>query len=84
MMHIETLPDGKKRVTRQSPLTGNKNAMDLDISVDQIARFLDPGRTELVQDIFPNLSAEEREFLMTGYTPADWLAMFPKEDDDEE
>jgi hypothetical protein len=26
-------------------------------------------------NVFPNLNADEREFLMTGYTPDDWDAM---------
>jgi hypothetical protein len=34
---------------------------------------------ELIQDIFPELSAEQREFILTGYTPEDWLKMFPPE-----
>lgn len=36
------------------------------------------GRGKLVQDAFPNMSADDREFLMTGITPAEWAAMFPK------
>ena len=34
---------------------------------------LQPGKERrLIQDIFPNLNEDEREFIMTGYTPADW------------
>ena len=29
----------------------------------------------LIQDIFPNLNDDEREFIMTGYTPADWRTL---------
>jgi hypothetical protein len=28
-----------------------------------------------IQDAMPNLSADEREFIMTGMTPADWEKM---------
>jgi hypothetical protein len=40
-------------------------------------------RDKLVQDAFPNMTADDREFLMTGITPAEWAAMFPKEEGDE-
>jgi hypothetical protein len=35
----------------------------------------------LIQDALPHLTNEEREFLMTGYTPEDWVKMFPPEDE---
>lgn len=34
----------------------------------------------LVQDAFPTLSAEEREFLISNYTPAEWHATFGDEE----
>jgi len=33
-------------------------------------------KTTLVQVAFPNMSAEDREFLMTGITPTEWTHMF--------
>jgi hypothetical protein len=33
----------------------------------------------LIQNAFPYLSADEREFLMTGSTDEDWYEMFPKQ-----
>ena len=60
-------------VTRISPLTGNVNKMYLDITQEQIAEWNAPAQERrLIQDIFPNLNDDEREFIMTGYTPADW------------
>jgi hypothetical protein len=32
---------------------------------------------ELIQNVMPHLSADDREFLMTGLTPEDWEEMFP-------
>ena len=64
-----------REVIRTSPLTGNTNTMYMDISDDQINEWNDPNRTRLIQDIFPNLTEEEREFIMTGYTVADWKEM---------
>ena len=64
------------KVERTSPLTGNVNKMFLDITQEQIAEWNAPAKERrLIQDIFPNLSADEREFIMTGYTPADWRTL---------
>lgn len=35
----------------------------------------------MLQDAMPNLSADQREFLLTGYTAADWDEVFGKEDE---
>jgi len=64
-----------REVIRVSPLTGNTNTMYMDISDDQLQEWNDPNRTRLVQDIFANLTEVEREFIMTGYTVADWKEM---------
>ena len=62
-------------VLRKSPLTGKTNWMTLDVTEEQVAEWNNPQRTKLIQDIFPNLTQDEREFIMTGYTIADWKAM---------
>jgi len=62
-------------IERISPLTGNWNKIYVDITQEQIEEWNSPTRVRLIQDIFPNLSEEEREFIMTGYTPADWKEM---------
>ena len=61
------------KVERTSPLTGNVNKMYLDITQEQVEEWNSPAQERrLIQDIFPNLNEDEREFIMTGYTPADW------------
>lgn len=68
---------GTMKITRRSPLTKLYNEMDLDVTQDQINRFDKPKHLrEPIQDIFPNLSASEREFLKTGYTDEDWKQIF--------
>lgn len=67
-------------ITRKSPRTGETNSMDLNITQEQIDNYKSG---TLLQDAFPNLSAEEREFWKTSYTPADWAAMFPPEEEEE-
>jgi hypothetical protein len=65
-------------IRRKSPITGKLNEMDLDITEVQLRRYY-IGR-ELVNETFPNLNADEREFLMTGITPRDWNFVFPPEE----
>ena len=62
-------------VSRQSPFTGVINEMDLDVTPEQLAELRSPDR-RLVQEIFPNLTSAEREFVKTGYTQEDWDQMF--------
>jgi len=41
----------------------------------------------LIQDVFPNLLPEEREFLLSGITPGEWerkIAITEDEEDDSE
>jgi len=61
------------KITRTSRLTGKTSVMDLDITQAQLDAWVDG---ELVQNAMPELSAEEREFLMTGITPDEWDSVF--------
>lgn len=57
-------------IRKTSKLTGIERARRLPITVKQLFRWKEGG--ELVQDVFPHLSADDREFLMTGITPDEW------------
>jgi hypothetical protein len=61
------------KITRTSRLTGKTSVMNLDITQAQLDAWVDG---ELVQNAMPELSAEEREFLMTGITPDEWDSVF--------
>ena len=37
-------------------------------------------RKELIQDVFPELTKEEREFMISGKTPEEWNALFGEPD----
>tara|TARA_R110002153_G_scaffold225641_1_gene378281 strand:- start:34 stop:225 length:192 start_codon:yes stop_codon:yes gene_type:complete len=56
-------------ITRRSPLTGRTNSMLLDLSEGALHAWKDG---MLAQDAMPSLSADEREFVMTGITPYEW------------
>jgi hypothetical protein len=56
-------------VQRRSIISGKVNTMNIDCTEEQLIRHK---MGELVQDVFPNLSVEEREFLISGVTPEEW------------
>jgi hypothetical protein len=64
-----------------SIISGKQNTRMYEMTREQINEYTDMGRKRLVQDIFPDMSDEDREFLMTGITPEEWNATFPKEED---
>jgi hypothetical protein len=64
-------------VHRASPMTGVVNTMDIDITDEQWADYVHSRRP--IQHVLPHLPPEEREFLISGYTPDDWRKMFPPE-----
>ena len=67
-------------VTKTSPRTGEPTTLDLPVTQEQLDELNTPNRRRLVQEIVPHLTASQREFLKTGYTNADWDAMFPEEE----
>jgi hypothetical protein len=60
---------GMTTIIKTSVLTGNTASMDLDVTEAQLAEWK---QGALIQDVMPHLSADEREFLITGITPAEW------------
>lgn len=65
-------------IQRRSPMTGLNNTMRLPVTDKQIAAWRSG---TVIQVAMPNLTPEEREFLMTGFTPADWALMFGKDEE---
>jgi len=64
-------------VTKKSTLTGKENTLNIDVTPEQLARIENRmNTTELIQNIVPNLSMSDREFLMTGITNEEWIRMF--------
>jgi hypothetical protein len=62
------------KIERKSPKTGKINSMILDTTKELLDEYY-KGGDRLVQEIFPNLTVDEREFIMTGYTSKDWEAI---------
>ena len=61
-------------ITMASAATGSVNTMLINVTEQQLAHYTHSGKC--IQDALPHLSAEEREFLMTGITPAEWNELF--------
>ena len=59
------------RLTKKSPFSGKVNSMVLDTTKEALNEYYN-GSDRLVHIIFPDLNADEREFIMTGYTAEDW------------
>tara|TARA_R110000737_G_C14623309_1_gene494002 strand:+ start:9866 stop:10063 length:198 start_codon:yes stop_codon:yes gene_type:complete len=63
-------------ISRKSAISGKVRRLDLDITENQINDYIDGF---LVQDAFPNLSVDEREFFITGITVDEWCEVFGDE-----
>jgi hypothetical protein len=68
---------GKAVVTKQSPLSKVWHTVVLVMTENQYSNWQGG---ELIQNALAHLTAEEREFLMTGITPDEWNEAFGEEE----
>ncbi len=61
-------------ITRTSLATGIERTIDFPVTKEQMDRFC--FGDELIQNIFPELDADQREFILTGITPDEWETLF--------
>ena len=66
------------KITRKSLLSGITRTRELDITPQQAADYINGA---LLQDAFPNLSADDREFIRTGITAEEWEAAFGEDEE---
>jgi hypothetical protein len=64
-------------VTKNCPFTGEPKTMDIDVTDAQMKAWKDG---ELIQHVMPNLTADEREFLISGITRDVWELVVGKVD----
>jgi len=57
------------KITRKSPFTGKIHTMNLPILPQQLEAWQ---AGKLAQNAFPNLNADQREFIMTGIIKEEW------------
>lgn len=63
------------KITKISPFTGKENTIEIPGLTEQMLNDWKGGM--LIQNAMPGISAEHREFLMTGITPEEWNDLFP-------
>jgi hypothetical protein len=69
------------KVNMKSPLDGKMNRLVLGMEQKEFrARLIRWNNGELIQNAFDNLSADEREFLMSGLVPQNWDALWSIEE----
>ena len=57
---------------KESPVTGETNTMAINATVEQVELWQNG---TLIQDAMPQASADERECLISGCTPACWALL---------
>jgi hypothetical protein len=64
-------------ITKISSLTGIEHTLNINVTEDELLRVENRYNSkELIQNIVPNLTMDEREFLMTGITNEEWIRIF--------
>lgn len=63
------------QITRKSPFSGRVHTLDIPVTQAQIDAWINGA---LIQNAMPNLTAGQREFLMTGITEEEWDETFGK------
>lgn len=66
------------KITRVDPFTQKENTLDLNVTEEQLQAWHDGA---LIQNVMPHLSADEREFIMTGLMPESWEEIFKGHDE---
>lgn len=67
-------------ITKISSLTGIEHTLNINVTEDELLRVENRYNSkELIQNIVPNLTMDEREFLMTGITNEEWVKVFGEE-----
>lgn len=66
-------------ITKKSILSGKTNTRNIDATEEHFAAWYNGA---LIQDAFPHLSADDREFIITGITPEEWEEEFGEDSED--
>ena len=64
-------------ISRTSLITGRVNNMELPVTEAMIAEWVESDLK--IQDAFPTLSVDHREFLLSGATPEEFDEFFSEE-----
>jgi hypothetical protein len=62
-------------IKRTSPVSGKRNQLDINVTREQIIAW---EKGMLIQEAMPDITLDEREFIMSGITQDEWNKMFGK------
>lgn len=62
------------KIVRTCPFTGKVNEREIAVTEAQLIDWEVKGT--LIQDAMPYLSADDREFIISGITPEEWAKLF--------
>lgn len=69
------------KITKTSQTSGIVHQRDIYMTTKQFAEYnLPTNQRRPIQQIFPELSADDREFLLTGTTPEEWDDYYEEEE----
>lgn len=60
-------------ITRKNPISGETITRDIDVTQEQLDAW---NSGTLIQRAMPQLSADDREFILTGILPEQWEELF--------
>jgi hypothetical protein len=66
------------QVTKRSVLTGKEHTLEIDITEEQWKRWK---AGEMIQNVCPHLSKDDREYLISGATKEEWANTFGGDQD---
>jgi hypothetical protein len=74
---VNDMPDGTVCVVRHD-MHGKvvRHSIKSEYKADDIAFWMAGQNMALAQEAFPNMSKEDREFLISGITPEEWARIF--------
>ena len=61
------------KITKTSTFSGVSHTLDIPVTKEQLQKW---NNGMLIQNAMPNLTPDEREFLMTGITASEWAETF--------
>lgn len=64
-------------IIRTSLFTKKQHTREINVTPEQMYAWQNGKH---IQDAMPNVSAEDREYILTGVTPEEWNEVFGKEE----
>ncbi len=63
------------KITKTSIISSRSHTLEINITLEQLKQLI---KGENVMKVCPELSPDDREFLMSGITPTEWKELFAR------